>query len=138
MSRDDGGKQVLADDHEQRERDDEDRDRLGVLDIADARDEDTGSDQASSQQQPHRDEQQQRVVEVAAQAIAAATTLGHQAEREPHQGAEGSLECAEKHRGTTQQEKSEWGHPLSIKPSRSPPRLRRRRSSRAMRPSSRS
>ena len=110
VSRDERRQQVLADDHEGGQRDDEHRHRPRVADVADARDQDAGGDEAAAKQQPHRDEELQGIVEVAAEAIAAPAALGHQAERQPHQRAERGLHRAEKHGGASEQEQRERGH----------------------------
>ena len=138
VPRDKRGKQVLAHDDERASEIDEHRDRARIADVAHARDQDAGGDQAAAEQQPDRDEELERIVEIAPEPIAAAAALGHETQRQPHQRAEGGLHGAEKHRGASEQEQRERGHARSIKPSTSPPRRRSRRSSRAMRPSSRS
>ena len=94
-----------------------------------------------AEQQPHRDEQQQRIVEVRAERARTVAALGHQAQRQPHQRAEGRLDRAEVDRGAREQEDDaaeSSRRARSISPSRRPPLRRSRRSTRAIRPSSRS
>ena len=61
-------------------------------------------------QDADRNEQLQRIVEVAAEPIAAAAALGHQPQRQPHQRAERRLDGAEEHGGAAEQEQRERGH----------------------------
>ena len=69
------------------------------MDVAEPRDEGAGQHGAHADQDANRNEQLQRVVEVVAEAIVAAAALGHQAQRQTHEGAEGRLHHAKKHRG---------------------------------------
>ena len=82
-----------------------------------------GQDRTEPDQDADGNEQLQRIVEIAAQAIAAAAPLGHQPERQPHQRAERRLHRPQEHGRAREQEQGERRHRcLSISPSRSPPR----------------
>ena len=59
------------------------------------RDEHRRQREDDAEQQPRRHEQLDRILEVEAQAIVAAAALGHEAQRQAHQGAEGRLDGAD-------------------------------------------
>jgi hypothetical protein len=132
--------EVLADDDEGHQRDDEGDDGERVLHVAEPGDEHPGQHSAHADQNADRDEQLEGIVEVLSEAVVAPSALGHQPQRQSHERTEGGLDRSQEHRRATEQEQSERSHPerrpRSISPSTSPPLRRRRRSRRAIRPSS--
>lgn len=130
---------MLADDDERHEAEHDEADAVDGGESDHQREELGREDQHEAEQQTCRNEEARRVLEVAVQQIAAARTLGHEAQRQAHERAEGGLHGADVDRRAAEQEERERNHrglPRSMSPSPSPPRARRRRSARAMRPPS--
>ena len=77
------------------------------MNVAESCDERARQHGAHADQKAHRDEQLQRIVEVVTEAVVTSSALGHQAERQTHEGAEGRLHHAQKHRGAPEEEQKQ-------------------------------
>ncbi len=142
--------QVLARRDECPKRDDEGDVCPHTVDVAGPRDEHGGQNRADADGDPQRDEQPHRVVEILSERVVPAAALGHQAQRQPHQGAERRLQGAQQDRRARHEEERQRCHgrgprecvvrgrrrDRSINPFSRPPLRRRRASARAIRPSS--
>ena len=135
--------QQLADDEEHGDAHENNCQPVRAPQPDDTRQERRGCGGHETEQHADRDEQQQRIVEIRAERARTVAPFGCQPERQAHQRAERSFDCAEIHARAGEQEDQEREHGIeaparSMRPSRSPALRSNRRSSRRMRPLSRS
>ena len=140
--------QVLEHDEEPGHRQQQHAGILHVVDAGQRREDDGGDGDDQPEQQADRDEQQHRVVEVGPQARRAAVALDGEAQRQPHQRAEGGLDGPDvrswpapgrrarrgSSRGSPGRRRLARGGWRSMSPPSRPPRRRSRCSSRRIAP----
>ena len=105
-------KQVLAEQDEHRDEEQQHPDRLESRASRQDRGAHRREREDDAEHQPRGNEELDRIVEVETEAIGAATALGHQAQRQPHERAERGLDGADVDGGHGEQEEDEWGHLL--------------------------
>ena len=126
--------QVLADDDENRDGQQEQTDGLQTGTAGADGDQHGRQRENQTEQEPYRDEELYRIFQVVTKTVIASASLGHQSQRQLHQGAESRLDGADVNSGKREQKNEEWNHERAISPRSRPPLLRSLASARAIRP----
>ena len=137
---DDERDDVLADDHENEGAEHQQRQAARCVDPGDARQQRRRDDRDGGKQHARRKKEPKRLVEIAAERVAAIRAFRHDAERQAHQRAERGRHRAHVHRGHAKEKQDERGHrrgrDRAMSPDDRPARRRNRSSVRAITPSS--